>query len=148
MKRPSDVAELLDEIIRRADPFSVARRGMIAMMKQTKLDSVPYGVLTTEDRVEFKYYVPTDIAMKGVEGTPEEVLEWLSTGLNENQRASLEDSEWLGRTFVLTQIHHDAQLVKDLDEMTLRVFADLAQRQSMEAIRREEIEAMEGDSAH
>lgn len=66
------------------------------------------------------YYLPVASTMQGVEGTPEEVVEWLKTGLTADQDFSIVNSFPGGPHFALECIYRDPVLVNDLHQLQRR----------------------------
>jgi hypothetical protein len=132
MRESWQVAELLEDIANNADPTSVVRQMIKDIIKNTRVSRLTFGVLTNpaEEKVEIVYQVPIETAMSGVDGNPEEVLEWLQTGLGPDREVTI-----LGNPpyFAIKQIYYDAILRDDLQDLMLKGLEHAGRRQMAEA---------------
>jgi hypothetical protein len=111
-KEPWRAAELLEEILRRAKPTRVIQnwidkagnpKGPYRQMY--KIDATG-GILTAE------YHYNRKTIMEGIDGTPQDVIEWLKTGLSEGQSV-----EFAGEYFILIQTINDSALASEVNEL-------------------------------
>jgi hypothetical protein len=86
------VAELLEEIAKKADPASILQSVVENARKNDDFRFV-ISVGTTLDTCGATYMFPLETIMAGVNGTAQEVLDYLRTGLTENMSATLENFE-------------------------------------------------------
>jgi hypothetical protein len=107
MKTTFQVAELLEEIARNADPFSVVKRGIFRLFGNVRIPNVAHIVQPDPQQktVTITYLIPVDIAMRDVDGTTDEVIEWLNTGSTPDISVSIMDIQ--GAHFAVKQVHRE-----------------------------------------
>ena len=118
MKHAYEVAELLDEILKHADPHSVLTKWTLDMIGNTRRSNVGFRMASDpgESTYTVTYLIPVESTMAGVSGTPQEVLEWLRTGLGPGQKAELETGGKVAQ-FAITQVHRDPHVVDDMEKL-------------------------------
>ena len=122
MRSTFEVALLMEEIIKNADPASVLRR-LLANTQKTEA-IVSYQLTGNGNRVAATYLVPVTQAMAGVEGQPEEVVEWLRTGLTAQQTVIISKGiEW-NPCFILTRYFDDRSLLAEMRELGERAIRE------------------------
>jgi len=109
------VAELLEEIAEKAEPSRVISRVL------TNIRGVRNGmslmVMSNPEQmyVEAVYMLPVERIMNGVDGTPEEVLQWLHTGMGEENASIAADPS--GRLcFRLRQVVREPAVIHDVQD--------------------------------
>lgn len=123
-------AALLEEIAKNADPFSVMHNVVAGLITNTRGSNVGFGINSDpgEGVVVVTYNIPVDTVMMGVAGAPEEVLEWLRTGLPPDVEAELLSNGEKPVLFQLKQTHHNRQLLEDMHELTEKLFSEMRRR--------------------
>lgn len=104
-------AELLEEIAMNADPTVVLRREIEVLRNNARSS----GVITTtaisekDFMVSMSFSIPVDVVMRGVNGTPQEVMEWLQTGLDADHTVSFGEIDGKPQ-FTILQMYYDRQM--------------------------------------
>jgi len=78
MINPYGIAEILDEIAQKTDPVHLIRRWIQDNLKS----HIDFNIETRsyEKTVTITYYFPVENVMQQVDGTAEQVMQWLQTG--------------------------------------------------------------------
>src|SRR5262245_57329378 len=139
MNEAWEAAQLLEEIAKRADPkFAISR-----CMK--RLAENPAGTLYSvafrpdERSHSVTYFIPVQTVMNGIDGTPEEVLEWLGTGLDARHAIAIVE-HWGKPCFALTRHYLDENAYRQLlDHLTKLVVSHGEQhvQKTLQELRRE-----------
>jgi hypothetical protein len=92
-------AQLLEEILRNADATSVISKGLL---KTGRINPALQPIIFTPDGSKIVYEYPASVVLGDSSADPNEVIEWVQTGLRAGESASLirRDGELY---FVLTQ---------------------------------------------
>jgi hypothetical protein len=118
MNEPWQAAELLEAIIRNANPASVYLRIDDLMWGKTKSEFVATTISTDEITgvVEAIYEFPESDIMSNVTGTAEEVIDWLRTGLTSGQEVWLTARDSDGyRRLAIKQRYVDHGMARSLN---------------------------------
>jgi|SRR5690348_11207029 len=114
MEQSWRVAELLEEIARKADPASVLKKAIANGNRSGSMVSAT--VVFGGDECTAVYGFPLDRLIEGVEGTPEEVVEWIKTGTTENEHVSI--GTVLNKpTLLILQRRKDKYLAQELRQL-------------------------------
>jgi hypothetical protein len=105
------------------------RRWIYDIVHNASTGKVAFMMTTnpSEGTVIVSYLIPVAVAMAGVEGTPEEVVEWLQTGLGPDQRVTLSDTQ-SGQAFAITQTHREQYVLDDINELVQKWNLHLAKK--------------------
>jgi hypothetical protein len=128
---PWEAAEMLDDIIRNSDPLHVMRRSFGHLFDQTVKQAVLSHRINIDPQtkaITVIYYYPVVEIMAGIHGEPENVIEWLSTGLDEGQDVCLEQFSGCHCFAVKQEIISDKHLCTDIDELLKKVLRKMAER--------------------
>jgi len=121
-----DAAALLEEIAKHANPLSVLRRSFQPIIDGTDESRGVAQMVHTDAQtqtVRVHYMIPIETVMKGVDGTPEQIAEWLQTGVSSTQEIKLENDISGKRCFIVCQIFpNDKFMIDEITKLTHEVF--------------------------
>jgi hypothetical protein len=91
MREAWQAAELLEDIAKHADPSSALRGIFADLIKNSKKAPRLFGVLFDPEqrKCTVTYFFPVETVMEKIQGTPEDVLEWLKTGVETHRSVEL-----------------------------------------------------------
>ena len=111
------VADLLEEICKNADPHHVTRNIFQRYYYNIRQQSSPGPNMIAPDHerkwLKIIYWISVETAMKGVDGTPEELVAWAQTGLADGQEISLGKNPINVLSFIITQTFKDPVIYQD-----------------------------------
>jgi hypothetical protein len=113
-----DAAALLEEIAKHADPLSVLQRSFQPIIDGTDEARGVAQMIQADAQtqtVRVHYMIPVETVMKGVDGTPEQISEWLQTGVSSTQQVKLENDLSGKLCFIVCQVFHNDKFM--IDEM-------------------------------
>ena len=113
MSETWQVAALLEEIAKKADPLSVLRT-FVDNARKSEETKISVSVGLNNDECTAMYSFPLDSIMKGVDGTPEEVVDYLKTGLSKKEHVILEDDGNGRKVLIVMQTRLDENLASEL----------------------------------
>ena len=131
MNNAWQVAEILESIANNADPYEILRKQFAQLLGNVR--EGPKGIYMSQPAPDgkswaFTFFVPVAEAMRGVGGTADEVVEWLSTGLKEGQEVAIVTWFFDRPHFALKRVVRNEQQLADLHALHERTFELMTER--------------------
>jgi hypothetical protein len=115
-RKPWEAAEILEEIAKNADPIVIFRKSRDALLGDAERSKNGYAFHVDPGSVRIEYHYPIGM-FADVEGSPQEILEWVNTGLGPNQSAELGTREE-HQFIVIRQIHREQWLIDEIKKIS------------------------------
>jgi hypothetical protein len=125
-QQPWQVAELLEDICKNAEPIGILKASLQSVIDNVRRSgsTVQFSVLISpaNKSIKVSFAYPLKSIMENVQGSAEEVVELARTGLSEGQEIAV-TGDGDSRCFTVTQINRDPQFYDDFVEIQDRMWS-------------------------